>query len=103
DVLQLFVFNGSEMRKIKAQMIRRHQKPRLLHMLAQHLAQPGMEQVRCSVIALGGLPRLFVDDRIDVVSRNEDALSEATMCTYSLYRKIAAPHFSDYCLVIATV
>ena len=34
NVLQLFVFDSGEMRKIKAQVIGRHQRPRLLHMLA---------------------------------------------------------------------
>ena len=33
NVLQLFVFNRGEVRKIKAQVIRRHQRSRLLHML----------------------------------------------------------------------
>src|SRR5439155_1363033 len=48
DVLQLFVFDCGEMRKIKAQMVRRHQRPRLLHMLAQHLAQPGLSSCTTS-------------------------------------------------------
>ena len=64
DVLQLFVFDASEVREIKAQMIRSHQRPRLLHMLAQNFAQPRMEQMRGRVIAHGGLANRGIDNGI---------------------------------------
>ena len=54
DVLQLFVFDAGEVRKVKAQMIGRDQRPGLLHMLAQHFSQSGMKKVRRGVIAHGG-------------------------------------------------
>jgi len=38
DVLQLFIGDGSEVRKIKAQMLGINQRAGLLHMLAQRLA-----------------------------------------------------------------
>ena len=55
------------MRKVKAQMIRRHQRPRLLHMLTQHLAQSGVKQMRRRMIAHGGLTNVGVDHRINLV------------------------------------
>src|SRR5207245_531833 len=61
DVLQLFVFHGSEMREVKAEMIRRHQRSRLLHMLAQHLAQARMKKMRSRMIAHGGLTDVGVN------------------------------------------
>ncbi len=42
-VLQLFVVDAGEVREIKPQMIGRHQRPRLLHMLPKHFAQPGLQ------------------------------------------------------------
>ena len=55
------------MREIKAQMIGRHQRPRLLHMLAQNFAQPGLQQVRGGVIAHGGLADFGVDHGVDFI------------------------------------
>ena len=55
DVLQFFVFDRGEVREVKAQMIGRDQRPGLLHMLAENLAQSRMQQVRGGVIAHGGL------------------------------------------------
>ena len=60
DILQLFIGNGCEVREVKAQMSRRHQRSRLLHVLAQRLAQRGMEKMRASVITLGGLAHIGV-------------------------------------------
>ena len=54
DVLQLFVCDSGEVREIEAQMVRRNQRPGLLHVLAEHFAQARMEQVRSRVIAHGG-------------------------------------------------
>ena len=68
DVLQLFVFNRGEMRKVEAQMIGIDQRSCLLHMLAKHLAQTRVEQVRGRVIAHGGLPDGGVHDGVDFVA-----------------------------------
>ncbi len=42
-----------EMREIKPQPVRRHQRAFLLDMRAQHLAQRGMQQMRRGVIQNG--------------------------------------------------
>src|SRR5712691_8124551 len=49
-------------------MIRRHQRSRLLHVLAQHLAQARMKQMRRRVIAHSGLPDFSIDDGVDLVA-----------------------------------
>ena len=68
DVLQFFVGNAGEVREIKAQMVGRDQRSRLLHMFAQNFAQPGLQQVRGCVVAHGGLADFGVDDGIDFVA-----------------------------------
>ena len=53
DVLQLLVVERGEVREVEAQMRGIDQRARLLHVLAQHLAQRGMQQVRAGVVAHG--------------------------------------------------
>src|SRR5437667_2263045 len=96
DVLQFFVFDRREMRKIKAQMVRRHQRPRLLHMLAQHLAQPGMEQVRGRVIAHGGLPDRRVHHRVHFVAHANRMFGDYLMRAHALHRVVASLHLSHH-------
>ena len=40
------------MREVEAQAIRRHQRSRLMHVLTQHLAKRGVQQMCCGVIPL---------------------------------------------------
>ena len=68
DVLEFLVSHAGEVRKIKTQMIGRNQRSRLLHMLAQHFAQPGLQQVCGGVIAHGGLANFGVDHCIHFVA-----------------------------------
>ena len=68
DVLQLFVLHLGEVREVEAQVIRRYQRPCLLHVLAQHFAQPGLQQMRGGVVAHGGLADVDVDHGIDFVA-----------------------------------
>ena len=75
DVLQFFVRDGGEVREVKAQMIGRHQRSRLLHMLAQNFAQPGLQQVRGGVVAHGGLADVGVDHGIDFLARRGSVVS----------------------------
>ncbi len=67
NILQLFIRDRGEMRKIKPQMPRRHQRSRLLHMLPQNLAQPGMQQMRSRMIPHSGLPHVGINDRIHLI------------------------------------
>src|SRR4051812_46736605 len=46
NLLQFFALNRCEMRKVEAQMVRRNQRSRLLHMVTQNFAQPGLQQMR---------------------------------------------------------
>ena len=59
------------MGEIKPQMPRRDQRSGLLHVLAQHLTQPGMQQMRRRVIAHGRLANLGIHDRVDPVPNFE--------------------------------
>src|ERR1039458_3447332 len=81
-------------------MRRIDQRARLLDVLAQHLAQRGMQQVRAGVVAHGGETSFLINYRIYIVSRYKDMLGEDAMCTHSLYRKIATEHFCEDRLVI---
>ena len=103
NILQLFVFHRGEVRKIKAQMIRRHQRPRLLHMLPQNLAQPGMQQMRSRVIAHGRLANVGIHDGIDFVAHANRLLRDNLMRPHSLNRRIASRHLSDDGVVIVRI
>ena len=48
---QLFRGHGRDVREVEAQAIRRDQRTRLTHMVAEHAAQGRMEQVRAGVVA----------------------------------------------------
>ena len=50
DYIQGFGFNLRKMRKIKTESVRCHQRSGLLDVVAQHLAQCGMEDVRGGVV-----------------------------------------------------
>ena len=55
DRLDLGALHGGHrtmMREVEAQAIRTHQRARLVHMIAKHLAQRGVQQVRGRVISL---------------------------------------------------
>ena len=73
NVLQLLVLDRREMRKIKPQMIRRHQRPRLLHMLPQHFTQPSMQQMRSRMIPHSSMTNFGVDDSVDTITNPEGA------------------------------
>ena len=68
DILQLFIGDSREVRKIKAQMVGCHQRSRLLHVLPKHFTQSGMQQMRRSVIPHGGFPNIGVHDGVDVIA-----------------------------------
>src|SRR6476659_7342245 len=53
DARDLVVAHRSVMREIKAQTIGSNERPSLMHVIAQHLSQRGVQQVRRRVIALG--------------------------------------------------
>ena len=92
-----------EVREIEAQMIRRDQRSRLLHVLAQNFAQSGMKQMRGRVVAHGGLANVGVDHRIDFVAYTNRLLGDDLMRPHSLNRGVAALHFGDDGVVIVGV
>ena len=120
NILQLFVFDGGEMRKIKPQMTRRHQRPRLLHMLAQNLAQTGMQKMRSRVIPHSRNPTLRIHHGIDrrqpkvprpsfaFCAKEGGVLITCTfhhnlMRAHALNRRIASRHLGDDSVVIVRV
>ena len=68
DVLQLLVADRGKVREVEAQVAGIDQRARLLHMLAQHLAQRGMQQVRAGMVAHGGAADFVVDHGVDLVA-----------------------------------
>ena len=103
NILQLFVFHRGKVRKIKPQMIRRHQRPRLLHMLPQNLAQPGMKQMRSRVIAHSRLPNVSIHDSIDSVANAQRLFSNNLMRPHPLNRRIASRNVGDNGVVIVRI
>src|ERR1035438_12962 len=98
-------------------MPRRHQRPRLLHMLPQHLAQPRVQQVRSRMIPHSSGANLGVDDGVDSITDLEGAppyavfvgwgfwcgLHNNLMRPHALNRVITSLHFSDHGIVIVRI
>ena len=113
DVLQLLVFDRGKVRKVKAQMIGRDQRSRLLHVLAQHFAQPSLQQMRGGVVAHGGLADFGVDHGVHFISDPQGAPPNAVfggwgfhdhlMRAHSLDRVVASFHLGDDGVVIVAV
>ncbi len=89
-----------EVREVEAQMIGSDQRAGLLHVLAQHFAQPGMQQVRGGVVAHGGLANFVVDHGVDLVAHADRLLGGDLMRAHSLHRVVTALHFGDDRVVI---
>ena len=79
------------------------QRSRLLHVLAQNLAQPGLQQVCCRVVAHGGLADFGVDYGIDFVAYSDWLLGDDLMRADPLNRSVAAFHFGDDGVVVVGV
>src|SRR6202044_2788489 len=92
-----------EMRKIKAQMIRRHQRSRLLHMLSPHLTQSSMKQMGGCMISHGGLTNVSIHHRIHFVTHADRLLSNNLMRPPALNRRIASRYFSDDGVVVVRI
>ncbi len=103
NILQFFIFDRGEVRKIKAQVIRRHQRSSLLHMLPQNFAQPGMQQMRRRVITHGRLANVSVHHRIDLVAYMNRLLRRHLMRPHSLNRRIASGDIGDDGVVVVRV
>ena len=61
-----------EVREVEAQPVRRHERPGLLHVRAQHLSQGGVHQVGGRVVAARGIAQTLVDVRRHGVALVED-------------------------------
>ena len=95
DERDAFVFDGGEVRKIKAQMIRRDQRSRLLHVLSQNFTQSSMKKMSRRVVAHGGLANLSVDDGVDLVAHANRLLRHNLKCAHTLNRRISSRHLGD--------
>src|SRR6267143_5724384 len=72
-------------------------------MLAQHLAQTGVQQMRSRVIAHGGLSNLSIDHGVDSVTHPDRLFNDDLMRADPLNRGIAAFHFGNDGVVIVRV
>ena len=75
----------------------------MLHVLAQHLAQSGMEKMRGGVVAHGGFAEGGVDHGIYFVSDMNRLLGNYFVRPNSLNRVIAANHLGNDGVVIVAV
>ena len=80
DVLQFLVAERGEVREVEAQVRGIDQRTRLLHVLAQHLAQRGMKQMRAGVVAHGGAADFVVDHRRRPCRRRRIGCLAMTRC-----------------------
>ena len=67
------------MGKVKARAIGRDQRPFLLHMVAQHLAQGLVHQVRGAVVAHGGAACSSIDPSLHRCAQTQYALLQLTV------------------------
>ena len=72
-------------------------------MLAQHLAQPRMQQMRSGVIPHGSFANLRVHDRVDFVADAKRLFGDHLMCTHTLHRRIVSLHFRDDRIVFVRI
>ena len=91
------------MREVEAQMARIDQRACLLHVLAQHLAQRGVQQVRASVVAHGRAAHFVVDHGIDFVADADGLTSNDSVCPDALNGRVATANLSDHRVVIIAV
>ena len=68
DLGQLLLSDAGEVRKVEAEPRLVHQRPGLLHMLAQHRTQRRMQQMRAGMVAHRRRTHRAVHDRIDRVA-----------------------------------
>ena len=80
DLCDLLNAECGEMGKVKAQMVRLNQRTRLMHMVAEHLDERRLEQVRCAVCAADGLAALGINaDGDSVAELDLSALDKAVV------------------------
>ena len=103
DVLQLFVVDRGEVREVEAQMRGIDQRARLLHVLAQHIAQRGMQKVRAGVVAHGGAADFVVDHRVHFVADVDGLLGDDAVRAHALHGIGHAFNFGDDGVVVFAV
>ena len=95
DLLQFFVGNLREVRKIEAQPVGMHRRTGLLHMRAQHLPQRRVQQVRAGVVAPDGVAPYAIHDGVHVVAHSEVLLENCLVRAHALHGQHAADDFGD--------
>ncbi len=76
DLAQLLRRQRLQVREVEAQTVRRHQRTRLAHVRAQHLAQRRVQDVRAGVVAHRVAAQALVHDRLDRVADAQRARFE---------------------------
>ena len=74
------------MREVEAQVPGIDQRASLLHMLAQHLAQCGVQQVRAGMVAHGRAADFVVDHGVNFVADVNRLLGDNAMRAHALHR-----------------
>ena len=92
-----------EVREVEAQMRGIDQRACLLHVLAQHLAQRGMQQMRAGVVAHGGAADFVVDHRVHFVAHVDGLLGDDAMRAHALHGIGRALDLGDDGVVIVSV
>ena len=82
DLVELLAGGLAVVREVEAQVVGRDQRALLAHVVAQHRAQRGVQQVGRGVVAPDGLPALAVDGGQRVLPRLHLAVTRA-LCAIS--------------------
>ncbi len=94
-LLQFFVGNLGEVRKVEAQAVRVHRRAGLLDMRSENLAQGSVQQVRAGVVALDVVAPRAVDDGVHVIADCKVLLKDGFVRADALHRQHAAGNLGD--------
>ena len=83
------------MRKIEAQPVRMHRRPRLLHMRAQNLPQRRVQQMRPGMVAPDRVAPHSIHNRIHAIAHRQVLLQNRLVRAHALHRQHAADNLGD--------
>ncbi len=100
---KLFVGNAGEVGKIKAQMFRIDPRAGLLHVLAQNLAQGGMQQMRAGMVAANRRTGFCIHHGIDIVAQLDGLAQVDLVRADALHRLHATQNIGDDGVVVVGI
>ena len=89
NLFQLLIGHLRKVRKIKAQPIRMHRRPSLLHMRPQHLPQRRMQQMRPGMIPPDRVAPIPIHHRAHMIANRKRHLEQSLVRPHPLHRQHA--------------